>query len=222
MLDEQDAVSDDQLKLQKLPALQQEEAAIAAKCKHGHSPLAVAGPSCKRIQSEVPKKCSHSSKAVPAPSWTSPSAVEVPARAAPVQGPSGLAHLADIAKVHAGAVQQVGSPPAAQMPIKDAGSNLLSSNPSFFELESRPADSQWENSSLMTALRDMSHALEACQREVEQLQTSNREVLQHKMVYRHVLDQFSALDRALSGSPGQPELPFPEPPEHFRKFEEDL
>ncbi|KAJ3884029.1 hypothetical protein GG344DRAFT_84695 [Lentinula edodes] len=56
-------------------------------------------------------------------------------------------------------------------------------------LESQLADSQRENSSLTTALWDTSHALDARQREVEQLQSSSHE--------------FHALDRALSVFPGQ-------------------
>ncbi|KAJ3911397.1 hypothetical protein F5877DRAFT_73213 [Lentinula edodes] len=62
---------------------------------------------------------------------------------------------------------------------------------------------QRENSSLTTALRDTSHALEARQWEVEQLRTSRQEVLQHEVKYRTVLDQFRTLDRSLSGLPGQ-------------------
>ncbi|KAJ3891636.1 hypothetical protein GG344DRAFT_76695 [Lentinula edodes] len=42
-----------------------------------------------------------------------------------------------------------------------------------FVIESQLADSQWENSSLTTALRDTSHALDARQREVEQLWSSS-------------------------------------------------
>ncbi|GAW09792.1 hypothetical protein LENED_011985 [Lentinula edodes] len=70
-------------------------------------------------------------------------------------------------------------------------------------LESQLADSQRENSSLTTALRDTSHALDARQREVEQLRSSSYEVLQHKVEYHSVLDQFHALDRALLVFPGQ-------------------
>ncbi|KAJ3902754.1 hypothetical protein F5879DRAFT_1041510 [Lentinula edodes] len=70
-------------------------------------------------------------------------------------------------------------------------------------LESQLANSQQENSSLTTALRDTSHALEARQWEVEQLWISRQEVLQHEVKYRTVLDQFRTLDRSLSGLPGQ-------------------
>ncbi|KAJ3911500.1 hypothetical protein F5877DRAFT_85884 [Lentinula edodes] len=67
-------------------------------------------------------------------------------------------------------------------------------------------ESQWENSSLTSALRDTSHALES----------RHHEVLEHKMEYHHVLDQFVALDEALPGTPGQSLL------ERFRKVQEDL
>ncbi|KAH7868657.1 uncharacterized protein C8R40DRAFT_1074625 [Lentinula edodes] len=83
-------------------------------------------------------------------------------------------------------------------------------------LESQLADSQWENSSLTSALWDTSHALESRQQEVEQLRSSSHEVLEHEMEYRRVLDQFIALDEALPGTPGQSLL------EHFQKVQKDL
>ncbi|KAJ3858538.1 hypothetical protein EV359DRAFT_68933 [Lentinula novae-zelandiae] len=83
-------------------------------------------------------------------------------------------------------------------------------------LESQLAASPRENSSLTTALWDTSHALDARQREVEQLRTSNQEVLQHEIEYCGVLDQFSALDRALSGLPGQTVF------QRFQALEEEL
>ncbi|KAJ3870750.1 hypothetical protein F5051DRAFT_447194 [Lentinula edodes] len=70
-------------------------------------------------------------------------------------------------------------------------------------LESQLADSQWENSSLTSALWDTSHALESRQREVEQLRSSSQEFLQHQEEYRHIIDQFNTLDRALSGPSDQ-------------------
>ncbi|KAJ3858606.1 hypothetical protein EV359DRAFT_87472, partial [Lentinula novae-zelandiae] len=81
---------------------------------------------------------------------------------------------------------------------------------------SQLADSQRENSSLTSALRDTSHALESRQREVEQLRSSSREVLEHEVEYCRVLDQFLALNEALPGAPGGSLL------EHFRKVQEDL
>ncbi|KAJ4476255.1 hypothetical protein C8R41DRAFT_923368 [Lentinula lateritia] len=83
-------------------------------------------------------------------------------------------------------------------------------------LESQLADSQRENSSLTSALRDTSHALESRQREVEQLRSSSREVLEHEVEYRRVLDQFLALDEALPGASSGSLL------ERFRKVQEDL
>ncbi|KAJ3897281.1 hypothetical protein F5879DRAFT_996292 [Lentinula edodes] len=53
------------------------------------------------------------------------------------------------------------------------------------------------NSSLTTALRDTSHALEARQWEVEQLRSSSQEFVQNQVEYHHIIDQFRALDRAL-------------------------
>ncbi|KAJ3804277.1 hypothetical protein F5876DRAFT_70770 [Lentinula aff. lateritia] len=83
-------------------------------------------------------------------------------------------------------------------------------------LESQLADSQRENSSLTSALRDTSHALESRQREVEQLRSSSQEFLQHQEEYRCIVDQFNTLDRALSG-PSDQSLQ-----ECFQKVEEEL
>ncbi|KAJ3897458.1 hypothetical protein F5879DRAFT_996025 [Lentinula edodes] len=83
-------------------------------------------------------------------------------------------------------------------------------------LESQLSDPQQENSSLTSALRDTSHALESRQREVEQLRSSSREVHEQQGEYRHVLDQFRALDEALPGPPGRSFL------ERFQKLQEDL
>ncbi|KAH7881587.1 uncharacterized protein C8R40DRAFT_1164996 [Lentinula edodes] len=124
--------------------------------------------------------------------------MEVPARDVLVQGSSGLVQLAAIAKAYSGLAQRVVSPPAAQMPIKGAGSDLLSANmpstpcstlvPCAFTAYPYRAEnqhlvarvrlweSQQENFSLMTALWDTSHALESWQQEVEQLRTSSRKV----------------------------------------------
>ncbi|KAJ3847735.1 hypothetical protein EV368DRAFT_87402 [Lentinula lateritia] len=187
--------------------------------------------------------------------------MEVPDRDLPVQGPSSLVRLAAVAEAQSGLVQQAISPPSARTPIKGTGPDLLSSNmpptprptlvPRNFTahpyhaenqrpaahiqlLESQLADSQRENSSLTSALRDTSHALESRQREVEQLRPSSREVLEHKMEYHRVLDQFLALDEALPGTPDQvstsfspnfPPLFDPSPQsllERFRKVQEDL
>ncbi|KAJ3897021.1 hypothetical protein F5879DRAFT_996764, partial [Lentinula edodes] len=67
-------------------------------------------------------------------------------------------------------------------------------------LESQLATSQRENSSLTSALRNTSLALESRQQEVEQLRSSGREVVEREMEDRRVLDQFPALDEALSGA----------------------
>ncbi|GAW03786.1 hypothetical protein LENED_005535 [Lentinula edodes] len=83
-------------------------------------------------------------------------------------------------------------------------------------LESQLANSQRENSSLTSALRDISLALESQQREVEQLRSSGCEVLEREMEDRRVLDQFPALDEALPGALGQSLS------ERFRKVQEDL
>ncbi|KAJ3870511.1 hypothetical protein F5051DRAFT_434564, partial [Lentinula edodes] len=83
-------------------------------------------------------------------------------------------------------------------------------------LESQLATSQRENSSLTSALRNTSLALESRQREVEQLRSSGREVVELEMEDRRVLDQFPALDEALSGALDQSLS------ERFRKVQEDL
>ncbi|KAJ4486585.1 hypothetical protein C8J55DRAFT_558576 [Lentinula edodes] len=122
--------------------------------------------------------------------------MEVSVRDKPMQGSSGLVQLAAAAEAQSSVVQQFVSPPLS--------------------LESQLADAQQENSSLTTALRDTSHTLAARQREVEQLRTSSQEVRRHEVKYRNVLDQFSALDRALSGLPGQTVL------QRFQALEEEL
>ncbi|KAH7876187.1 uncharacterized protein C8R40DRAFT_1169852 [Lentinula edodes] len=178
MLDEQDEVAADQQELQRFLALQQDEASVAAKRKRVHSPL----PSTKKVHLEASKKRPH-----PAPR-ASPSQMEVPHRDLPMQGPSDLARLAAVAEAQSSLVQQAVSSPPVRTPIKGAGQDLLSSNmpptprptlvPCTYtvhpyraenqrlaarvrSLESQLADSQWENSSLTSALRNTSHALES-------------------------------------------------------------
>ncbi|GAW10443.1 hypothetical protein LENED_012706 [Lentinula edodes] len=173
----------------------------------------------------------------------SPSLMEVFNRDLPMQGPNDLVRLVAVAEVHSGLVRQSTSSPAARTPIKGAESDSLFSNmpptphstlvprsltahpyrvknqrllDQVRTLESQLADSQRENSSLTTALRDTSHALEAHQREVKQLRTSHQEVLQHEVEYRTVLDQFRMLDKSLSGLPGQTVL------QHFQALVEEL
>ncbi|KAJ3860148.1 hypothetical protein EV359DRAFT_67560 [Lentinula novae-zelandiae] len=259
MLDEQDEVAADQQELQKLLALQQDEASVAAKRKCARSPLPVAGPSTKKVRLEVSKKCSRRKSPVvevasapphrvllvvppgrllvtattatttPVPPRALPSPMEVSVRDNPVQGPSGLVQLATIAEAHS----------APRVPIKGGGSDIFSSNmpstpcstlvPHVLTahpyrgldaqvqlLESQLADSQRENSSLTTALRDTSHALDARQREVEQLRSSSQEFVQNKVEYHRIIDQFLALDRSLPGPPGQSLL------ERFKTVEEEL
>ncbi|KAJ3858558.1 hypothetical protein EV359DRAFT_87553 [Lentinula novae-zelandiae] len=179
----------------------------------------------------------------PAPPRILPSPMEVSVRDDPVQGSSGLVQLATIAEAHSGLVHRRASPPAPQVPIKGGGSDIFSSNmpstprstlvprvltahPYCAEnqclaaqvrlLESQLADSRRENSSLTTALCDTSHALDARQREVEQLRSSSQEFVQNKVEYRRIIDQFLTLDRGLSGSPGQSLL------ERFKTVEEEL
>ncbi|KAJ3845746.1 hypothetical protein EV368DRAFT_90174, partial [Lentinula lateritia] len=183
------------------------------------------------------------STSTPVPPRAPPSLMEVPGGHPTVQGPSSLVRLAAVAEAQSSLVQQPIIHPATRTPIKGTGPDLLSSNmppaprptlvpralaaPPYraenqrlaacvWLLESQLADSQRENSSLTSALRDTSHALESRQQEVEQLRSSSHEVLEHKMEYCHVLDQFVALDEALPGTPGQSLL------EHFRKVQKDL
>ncbi|KAJ3803799.1 hypothetical protein F5876DRAFT_84406 [Lentinula aff. lateritia] len=173
------------------------------------------------------------------PPRASPSLMEVPGGDLPLQGHSSLVRLAAVAEAQSGLVQQ----PVAPSSIKGTGPDLLSSNmppascptlvpralaahPYHAEnqrlaarvrmLESQLADSQRENSSLTSALRNTSHALESRQREVEQLRSSRHEVLEHETEYRRVLDQFVTLEEALPGNPGQSLL------ERFRKVQKDL
>ncbi|KAJ3858586.1 hypothetical protein EV359DRAFT_87505 [Lentinula novae-zelandiae] len=169
--------------------------------------------------------------------------MEVPYKGLSMQGPNDPVRLATVAKAHPGLVQQAVSSPSVRTPIKGVGQDLLPSTmpstprstlvPRTFTahpyraenqclvtrihlLESRLADLQRENSSLTSALRDTSLALKSWQREVEQLRSSSREVLEHEMEDRQVLDQFLALDEVLPEAPGQSLS------ERFRKVQEDL
>ncbi|KAJ3849498.1 hypothetical protein EV368DRAFT_85497 [Lentinula lateritia] len=83
-------------------------------------------------------------------------------------------------------------------------------------LEAQLAELQRENSSLTSALQDTSHSLEACQREVEQLRTSQQEAIWRGLKYSRVLDQFQTLERALPGHPEQTLL------ERLREIQEEL
>ncbi|KAJ3910900.1 hypothetical protein F5877DRAFT_73581, partial [Lentinula edodes] len=163
------------------------------------------------------------------PPRTSPSLMEVPDDDLSVQGHSSLVRLAAVAEAQSGLVQQ----PVVSSSIKGTGQDLLSSNmppvprPTLVPralathpyraenqrlaarvrlLESQLSDSQWENSSLTSALRDTSHALKSRQREVHEQQVE----------YRRVLDQFRALDEALPGPPDRSLL------ERFQKLQGDL
>ncbi|KAJ3917832.1 hypothetical protein F5877DRAFT_79602 [Lentinula edodes] len=202
------------------------------KCSRHRTPVeGAAQESPRRIRLVVPPgRSMAASTSTPALPRAPPSSMEVSVRDEPMQGPSGLVQLAAAAEVQSGVVQRLVSPSPVMSPIKGTGSDPLPSNmpPTLCSLlvprtliahpyraenqrllarvqslESQLADSQWENSSLTTALRDTSHALDAHQREVEQLRSSSYKVLQHKVEYRSVLDQFHALDRALLVFPGQ-------------------
>ncbi|KAJ3866855.1 hypothetical protein EV359DRAFT_79180 [Lentinula novae-zelandiae] len=236
MLDDQDAGAVDRQELQTYFTLQQEEAAIAARRKRNHFPSPVAGPSRKKTTgSEVPKRhprrkhITVEASSEPAPRVrlvippgrsvvvpptvvprAAPSPMEVPSRDEPSQGPAGLVQLAAAAEAQSGVVRQLVSPLPAMSPIKGTGSDPAPSSPIPIALRIS------ENSSLTTALRDTSHALDARQREVEQLWSSSYEVLQHEAEYCSVLDQFSALDRALLGLPGQTVV------QRFQALEEEL
>ncbi|KAJ3845896.1 hypothetical protein EV368DRAFT_89923 [Lentinula lateritia] len=197
----------------------------------------------RRIRLVVPPVRSVAPTSLPVPPPASPSLMGVLHRDLPMQGPSDLVRLADAAEVHPGLVQQAGSSSPARTPIKGTGQDLLSStmppilrpalvprNPASHPyraenqrlaarvrlLETQLADSQRENSSLTSALRDTSHALESRQREVEQLRSSSQEFLQRQEEYRRIIDQFNTLDRALSGPSDQSLL------ERFQKVEEEL
>ncbi|KAJ3803705.1 hypothetical protein F5876DRAFT_84638 [Lentinula aff. lateritia] len=198
------------------------------KCSHRRSPEEEAvQESPLRVRLVVPPgRLVAASTSTPLPPHASPSLMEVPGGDLPVQGHSSLVRLAAVAEAQSGLVQRPIAPPS----IKGTGPDLLSSNmppasrPTLVPraiaahpyraenqhlaarvrlLESQLADSQRENSSLTSALRDTSHALESQQREVEQLRSSHHEVLEHEREYRRVLDQFVALEEALPGTPGQ-------------------
>ncbi|KAJ4487252.1 hypothetical protein C8J55DRAFT_487385 [Lentinula edodes] len=183
-----------------------------------------------------PSRSSVTSTIAPIPPHALSSPMEVSFRDDPVQGSSGLVQLATIAKAHSGLARRPASPPVPQVPIKGGESDILSSNrpplprsmlvprvltvhPYRAEnqrLAAQLADSRRENSSLTTALHDTSHALEARQREVEQLRSSSQEFIRNKAEYHRIIDQFLALDRALHGSPDQSLL------DRFKMVEEEL
>ncbi|KAJ3846644.1 hypothetical protein EV368DRAFT_88706 [Lentinula lateritia] len=196
MLDEWDTADADQQELQKFLALQQGEATVTAKHKCDHSPLPVAGPSSKKIQLDAPKKCSHRRSPVTEAASESPLHVRlvVPlgqSVVAPTQpcSPSRLPFPNGASRFS----------PSAQTPIKGTGQDLLASNMPLTPRTSTAHPYRAENQCLIARLR-----------------SSSREVLEHKVEYRCVLDQFLALDEALLGTPGQSLL------EHFRKVQEDL
>ncbi|KAJ3884126.1 hypothetical protein GG344DRAFT_71571, partial [Lentinula edodes] len=214
------------------------------KCSRRKSPaVEVNVEPFRRVRLVVPPVRSVAPTSLPVPPPASPSLMGVLHRDLPMQGPSDLVRLADAAEVHPGLVQQAGSSSPARTPIKGTGQDLLSStmppilrpalvprNPASHPyraenqrlaarvrlLETQLADSQRENSSLTSALRDTSHALESRQREVEQLRSSSQEFLQLQEEYRRIIDQFNTLDRALSGPSDQSLL------ERFQKVEEEL
>ncbi|KAJ4496531.1 hypothetical protein C8R41DRAFT_918615 [Lentinula lateritia] len=215
------------------------------KCSRRRTPVAATIPgSPLRIRLVVPpSRPVVASSSPPIRPHSSPSLMEVLHRDLPMQGPSDLVRLAAAAEVHPGLVQQAGSSSPARTPIKGAGQDLLSSTmppilrPALVPRnlashpyraenqclaarvhlrESQLADSQRENSSLTSALRDTSHALKSRQREVEQLRSSSQEFLQHQEEYRCIVDHFNTLDRALSGPSDQSLL------ECFQKVEEEL
>ncbi|KAF8830749.1 hypothetical protein HHX47_DHR2000975 [Lentinula edodes] len=195
------------------------------------------------------------------PPCASLSQMEVPQKGLSMQGPNNPVRLRTVAGGTFWFGSPVASSLSVRIPIKGVGQVLFpstmpptprptlvprtsSAHPYRAEnqrlvarihlLESQLADSQWENSSLTSALRDTSRALESRQQEVEQLQFSHREVLERGMEDRRVLDQFPALDEVLSGAPGQVSTSFSPrfPPlfnpssqgisERFRKVQEDL
>ncbi|KAJ3859089.1 hypothetical protein EV359DRAFT_86828 [Lentinula novae-zelandiae] len=189
--------------------------------KHSHckSPVVEANPEpLRRVRLVVPPGRSvAASTSVPDRPCTSPSLMEVPNRDLLMQGPSDLVRLAAVAE---GAGHDLLSSTMPPTPHPTLVPRTFTAHPYRAEnqrlaarvrlLESQLADSQQENSSLTSALWYTSHALKSRQREVEQLRSSSREVLEHKVEYRRVLDQFLALDEALSLL------------EHFRKVQEDL
>ncbi|KAJ3804386.1 hypothetical protein F5876DRAFT_70677 [Lentinula aff. lateritia] len=219
------------------PSSKQVRSDGSKKCSRRRIPVEGAAQESPRRRSMA------ASTSTPALPRALPSSMEVSVRGEPMQGPGGLVQLAAAAEVQSGVVQRFASPSPVTSRIKGTGSDPLPSNmpptsrsslvprtliahPYRTEnqrllarvrsLEFQLADSQRENSSLTTALRDTSHALDARQREFEQLRSSSHEVLQHEVEYRTVLDQFNALDRALSVFPGQTFV------QRFQALEEEL
>ncbi|KAJ3865669.1 hypothetical protein EV359DRAFT_80245 [Lentinula novae-zelandiae] len=202
MLDERDTVEADQQELREFLALQQGEAAVAAKCKRDRSPLPVAGPSRKKI----PCGSNNSGLSSPHPVGGSP---ESSGRCLlfPPRSPSLL-------PFPNGGTSR-GPADAKCLPL------LV---PPWYPAISLLTLTVLRISILLlgflcwstSALRDTSHALESQQREVEQLRSSSREFLQHQAEYHRIINQFNTLDRTLSG-PSDQSLP-----ERFQKVEEEL
>ncbi|KAJ3806518.1 hypothetical protein F5876DRAFT_80616 [Lentinula aff. lateritia] len=133
-----------------------------------------------------------------------------------VQGPTDLVCLAAIAE------QRAGADHAPLNGIKGIGQDLLSSSmpPSLSSCSclggSACGVAMGELSSLTSALQDTLNSLEARQHEVEQLRTSQQEVIWQGLEYSRVLDQFQTLARALPGRPEQTLL------ETLREIQEKL
>ncbi|GAW06875.1 hypothetical protein LENED_008829 [Lentinula edodes] len=222
-----------------LTSRNEDEASVAAKRKRARSPLPVAGPSTKKVRLEVPKKRSRrrapgievdtepprrvllvvppsrssvtsTIAPVPPPALSSP--MEVSIRDVPVQGSSGLVQLATIAEAHSGLARRPASPPVPQVPIKGKASSLPR-----FDCLSPALPTQGEKIPSLPPPLVIPHiALEARQRRWEQLRSSSQEFIRNKVEYRHIIDQFLALDRALHGSPDQSLL------DRFKMVEEEL
>ncbi|KAJ3853957.1 hypothetical protein EV368DRAFT_81105 [Lentinula lateritia] len=210
MLDEQDAVNADHKELQR--ALQQEEAILAAKRRHNPSPLPVAGPSCKKTWSDAPRKRSCRKSPV----------MEVPSDLSPMPPPPQPNCLSSGVNWCRVLVVWFSWLPLLRAPCQ---TSFLPTCLLFLAQLWYPVFSflfltvlriSRENSSLMTALWDTSHALEARQQEVKQLRSFSREALQHEVEYCRVLDDFLVLEREIPGPPGRSLL------ERSQKLQEDL
>ncbi|KAJ3804798.1 hypothetical protein F5876DRAFT_70333 [Lentinula aff. lateritia] len=216
MLDERDTVEADQQELREFLALQQGEAAVAAKRKRDRSPLPVAGPSHKKVQSDAPKKCSRrrspvaettpdsplrirlvvppsrpviASSSLPVHPRSSPSLMEVLHRDLPMQGPSDLARLAAVAEAHSGlgAGQDLLSSKMPPIPRSTLVPRTLASHPYRAENQCLAAWVRSLESQLADSQRENSSLTSALRDTSHALESQQREVEQLRSSSREFL-----------------------------------
>ncbi|KAJ3898199.1 hypothetical protein F5879DRAFT_995040 [Lentinula edodes] len=188
MLDDSDALDRDHQELSQFLDTQRQETVAASKRKYASSPVRPGGAT----SNEAPAKTSHKRHWQLSPPSSLPSIVPR------------MVHLVLTSRRSPPSLPPVSStttlPRPPHTPVMDVDADPLTLELKWFLIRQIML---LENSALTSALRDTSHSLEARQREVEQLRTSQRKVTQQGLEYSRVLEQFHALERTLPGRPGQ-------------------